>query len=279
MKNPIRFIFKTLLILGICILGFSGCSPSQDDTPVVENNLEDGVLKILFIGNSHTYYNELPQLVSGILENTIDAQEVLIESSTVGGSTLKDHSESTTTLDKINKENWDFVVLQENAALASISFQDAKNEIYPFSRDLKDQIKSNNTNTTVLLYMTHAYEEGFPSCVDNPNACTYETMQTEIRRNYIYMETNLQAELAPAGIIWWMIKDQYNLEMWDADTYHPSIEGSWISALTLSTFFNPNQIELNILPNEHFDENEKQIIVETINKSIFENNPDWRAYD
>tara|TARA_X000000368_G_C22749478_1_gene587680 strand:+ start:209 stop:442 length:234 start_codon:yes stop_codon:yes gene_type:complete len=56
--------------------------------------------EVLFVGNSYTYVNDLPNLVKEIAFSFGDT--LLHESSTPGGATFSAHSSNTQTLAKIN---------------------------------------------------------------------------------------------------------------------------------------------------------------------------------
>jgi len=46
-------------------------------------------LRILFVGNSYTYFNNLPQMLSGLAASAKPPQTIETEMITVGGATLK----------------------------------------------------------------------------------------------------------------------------------------------------------------------------------------------
>ena len=54
---------------------------------------------VLFLGNSYTFYNTLPKLLSDVAESAGDS--VVYDSSTPGGYTLAQHSTNSTSLGKI----------------------------------------------------------------------------------------------------------------------------------------------------------------------------------
>ena len=70
-------------------------------------------MKLLFIGNSHTYKNDLPELVSRkFRENGIDCGTVMLAQP---GWTLTQHSVSPEVSFNIRFGGYDYVVLQEHA--------------------------------------------------------------------------------------------------------------------------------------------------------------------
>ena len=69
--------------------------------------------KVLFLGNSYTYANDLPQIVATLATNTGDV--LIYDSNLIGGYTLQDHFDSTLSKNKILSDNWDYIVLQEQS--------------------------------------------------------------------------------------------------------------------------------------------------------------------
>ena len=67
--------------------------------------------KILFLGNSYTAVNNLPNLLYQMA--LADGETIIFDSYTPGGYTLQQHSNDVTALAKINSQAWDVVVLQE----------------------------------------------------------------------------------------------------------------------------------------------------------------------
>lgn len=69
-------------------------------------------LRLLFIGNSYTYYNELPELVKA-LGDSAGIQGLEVESVTFGGVSLEDHWQEGTARARLANEHWNIVVLQQ----------------------------------------------------------------------------------------------------------------------------------------------------------------------
>src|SRR5262245_3027863 len=69
--------------------------------------------KVLFLGNSYTTVNNLPQLIAGIATSTGDT--LVFDSNAPGGYTLQGHFSNNLSIGKISAGNWDNVVLQEQS--------------------------------------------------------------------------------------------------------------------------------------------------------------------
>ena len=104
---------------------------------------------ILFIGNSYTYYNNLPEMLSNIANAFGDS--VNYDQSTPGGTSLYAHSQNQTTLNKINQQSWDYVVLQDQSQRPSLSPTYVAASVYPYASQLVTEIQSNNLCSEPLL--------------------------------------------------------------------------------------------------------------------------------
>ena len=255
------------------------CGDVKSIDAIGSQSLDDGQTKILFLGNSHTFYNDLPTTVKGILENTNLDQPIIIKSSASGGWRLENHAEDLETTNVIRSSNWDYVVLQENAGVASLSQIAAADNIYPHAEKLYGQISDNNPDTKVILYLTHAYKDGIEDCDTEPTVCTYELMQNEIRRNYLYINELIKSEVAPAGIIWKMIfAVEGSIDLFDGDKIHPSPEGSQVSAATIAAVISKELLEANHIDYSIIGFNESKLVVDIINKALLSGEPYWRTF-
>ena len=84
-------------------------------TPVLAQTAQkqeagDCVIHVLYLGNSYTYYNNLPEIVSQLAKAGHQCQvEARMEAP--GGKRLKDHWENAATREALNSQKWDYVVL------------------------------------------------------------------------------------------------------------------------------------------------------------------------
>jgi len=106
--------------------------------------------RVLFLGNSYTYYNDLPQLVEDV---ALSAGDIIVKDiHTPGGYTLELHSVNTGTHIKIKSGDWDFVVLQEQSQRPSLTETEVEALVYPYARQLNDSIL-NITLVRKLLFI------------------------------------------------------------------------------------------------------------------------------
>ena len=207
-------------------------------------------LDILFIGNSYTYANNMPQMVSEIALSFGDTLD--FESSTPGGATFNVHSTNTNTLNKISQKPWDYIVLQAQSQEPSFSPTQVANDVFPYAQILIDSIESNSTCTEPIFFMTWGRKYGDQqNCQFYPPICTYLGMQQRLRESYLDMTFNHSATCSPVGICWKeSIAQDSTLNLFSPDNSHPSIYGSYLAACSFySTIFKKPSLGSDYIPN------------------------------
>ena len=134
------------------------------------------VIDILFLGNSYTYYNNLPDLVKQMAGTT--GFNVSVDSNTPGGATFADHKVNATTIAKIGARDWDYVVLQNQSQTPSWRPEDVETTSLPNAQALVDMIEANSVTTHVIWFETWA--EAYPRqrfwwLYGQPRTPTYES--------------------------------------------------------------------------------------------------------
>jgi hypothetical protein len=181
--------------------------------------------KVLFLGNSYTYVNNLPQIIYDIAISLNDT--LIFDSQTPGGYTLEQHSADSISTNKIRLGGWDFVVMQEQSQLpAFIEYLSSG----PYN--LSHLIKEFNPCARKMYYMTWGRKNGdATNCAAWPPVCTYEGMDSLLRLRYIETAINTKADLSPVGAVWNYIRTHHPLiELYQADGSHPSVAGSYAAA-------------------------------------------------
>jgi hypothetical protein len=190
------------------------------------------IKKVLFIGNSYTYVNDLPALLSNAAQSTGDS--VIYDSNCIGGYTFQLHSTNATTLQKIAQGNFDFVVLQEQSQLPSFPISQVQSSVYPYAKTLDSLINVANPCTETVFYMTWGRKNGDASnCPNWPPICTYSGMDSLLRMRYENMANTNSALVSPVGAVWRYIRNNFpGIELYSADESHPSLAGSYAAACT-----------------------------------------------
>ena len=188
--------------------------------------------KVLFLGNSYTYVNNLPQIVSELATSTGDV--LIYDSNLIGGYTLLDHSTNTISQNKILSNDWDYIVLQEQSQTPAFSvplaFLNGFGVINSF-------INQNKPCAQITSFMTWGHQNGdTQNCPNNPSVCTYDSMQNLITARYIEFSDIFESEVTPVGVVWKYIRENYpSINLYQSDGSHPSLAGSYLAACCFYT--------------------------------------------
>lgn len=183
---------------------------------------------VLFVGNSYTYVNDLPNTLRQLALSLGDTMTVA--SSAPGGYTLFQHSTYAPTVTAINSQPWDFVVLQEQSLLGALPVEVTTTELGASA--LAELIEENWECTYPVFYMTWGRQNGdAQNCASFPFMCTYNGMQQGLRSNYIALAEGNDGYAAPVGAAWKTVRDNHpTINLYDADGSHPSPAGTYLAA-------------------------------------------------
>jgi hypothetical protein len=163
-------------------------------------------LNVLFIGNSYTASNNLTNIISSIATSMGD--NLITESSLLGGATLQLHASNSNTNDLIMSGNWDYVVLQEQSQYPSFPLFQVEQDVFPYATQLSELINEYNDCGEIVFFMTWGRENGDQgNCPNWPPVCTYEGMDDLLRERYLIMANDNNALVSPVGAVWRFIRD------------------------------------------------------------------------
>ena len=213
---------KSILILFLFCLSIG--------TLVAQNTLS-----VLFIGNSYTSYNNLPQLVQSL--STSAGKTLNIDSSIPGGYLMSSHLNDATTFAKISQGNWDYVILQEQSQIPTIDFY-RDNDMYPAMTDLKALIEQYNPCAKIITYMTWGRRYGGQQCDPSGTYCSpvfanFNQMQNSLTSAYLEISEQLNVQCAPVGVVWQNILNNSTHVLHSGDNSHPNMDGSYVAACTI----------------------------------------------
>jgi hypothetical protein len=168
-------------------------------------------IRILFIGNSYTYVNDLPKMIAE-LANAGKQRPLEHDRETPGGCSLEKHWKDEKALKKIQAGPWDYVVLQEHSMRPLTDRQ----LMFEYGGKLDAEIRKRNAKT--LLYQTWARQ-------DTPEK------QPELSKAYLDLGKELKADVVPAGMAWERaLKEDPKLVLHNPDKSHPSRAGTYLTA-------------------------------------------------
>lgn len=182
--------------------------------------------KILFIGNSFTYYNDMDQLFAGLAEAA--GYDVQAERITIGGHNLSQFASLTDEGGKqveaalTAQDDYDIIVLQEQSTRPITNpslFEDGVTK-------LCSRIRETQKDCQIFLYATWGYPEQATA-----KGQTVPEMETSIRTAYLSAASKAGAQVSPVGEAFTAVYGAHSSIMLYADDQrHPSYEGSYLAA-------------------------------------------------
>jgi hypothetical protein len=169
-------------------------------------------IRVLFIGNSLTYVNDLPAELQALVAAAYpDGPSLQYQSVTPPGRTLQQHWSEGKATAKIAEGHWDYVVLQEQS---QIPFYD-REQVFKYARLFDREIKRVGAKT--VFYMTFPLKKKFVNGDVLPDV--YATLGKE-----------LGAIVVPVDVAWHeAAKLDPQLTLYKADGVHPAPAGTYLA--------------------------------------------------
>ena len=183
-------------------------------------------MKILFVGNSFTFYHDMPLLVEQISEQIgicIKTDQV-----TYGGYHLKQYLDETEEAaqilsDKLSREKWDFIVLQEQSNTPCLCREEFQESAVKLSKKIREN------GAVPVFYQTWSYR-------DHSDMLALINMGHEefflgLKDSYEEAAHNAEGLLVPVGDAFFAAeKGNPDIDLMEEDNYHPSLAGSFLAA-------------------------------------------------
>lgn len=210
------------LLAMLMMLGLTACDAKGGDT--LPN---DVTYRVLMIGNSYTYYNDLWELFSKVGEGAGYTFEV--DHVTQGGYYLDQHANERDPFGLqvygyLKKNTYDFVFLQEQSTCPFQNYERFEAAV----TTLAERVAENGAKC--VLYQTWAREPGSPAlaALNTTNAA----MTAALAEAYQKAAATVGATVSPVGTAFFdVVTNHPEIDLYDPDTTHPSPAGSYLAAL------------------------------------------------
>jgi hypothetical protein len=185
---------------------------------------QDRCLRVLFIGNSYTYVNDLPGTFARLAASGGHPTETSMIAP--GGAFLADEAANPEVAAAIAGTRWTAVVLQEQSQRPA-SPTEAASLFAPAAARLVSQVTM--AGARPLLLETWAHRDGWSELGQD-----YEAMQAAIDRAYAAVGAQTGAKVVLAGEAWRRaVRQDPSLALWQDDGSHPSPAGTYLAACVL----------------------------------------------
>ncbi|MFH2096261.1 MAG: T9SS type A sorting domain-containing protein, partial [Bacteroidota bacterium] len=235
-------------------------------------------VSIFFIGNSFTYFNNMPGMVEDFAAEA--GIPCYVQMHAPGGASVGDtanyaHMDDPFVYDQINSSDWDFIVVQDNQGRFVLDygvFSGASRTIEGHLM-LRDSALANNHCTRMVWFAGWGWKNGYP-----PYGNTGTEVIQRIWANYTFLNDTAGEIISPIGAAWIRAINQLpQVDLWAADETHPSVYGSYLTAGVIFTSIfrvNPVQLTYNAGINASEAEQLRTYAWEAVNDSLVSTNLD-----
>jgi hypothetical protein len=170
-------------------------------------------LRLLFIGNSLTYTNDLPALVQEI--GKLDGKKISVHSLSLPDHSLEDHWNNGNAETEIEKGIYDIVVLQQGPSAKPESQALLMDYAGRFTKACREH------HAKAALYMVWPFKSRLFDL-------------DQVIASYSNAASRTGSLLCPAGKAWkYAWEKDPGLDLYGPDNFHPGIKGSVLAAITI----------------------------------------------
>lgn len=203
---------KKLLSVLCLLFGFLCLSSAEEEQ------------RVLIIGNSYTFYNDLPQVLQAISAKSKNPLDV--ESYTAGAMSLRgflDDPAHTKARQLVENGKYDWLILQDQSQTPAYKPEETMDSVRRWA-----QIAKKN-GTKVMLFLTWAH-----ASADGNKISPLIAMQEQTSTTYCKAAIENNVKVAPVGEAWaaWYRKNP-DKELHHKDMSHPNPMGTYLAACVI----------------------------------------------
>ena len=191
--------------------------------------------RVLFIGNSYTGVNKLPEVFLEVVKSSGRSAPV-VKSSTPGGRTLRQHLGIAGSLTLIDEGGWDVVVLQGQSQEPAIAEKDesVRKDFPESAAALCARVRAKSPQVRIFFYETWArHADYWKAAKKGPDVgADPKEMQARLRKWYGIVAKDNGATVVPCGDAWELnYGSSQPLRLHTKDHSHPEFAGTYLNAL------------------------------------------------
>lgn len=217
-------------------------------------------MNVLFIGNSFTFFYDVPSLFNSLCEK--DGRSVDVESVTCGGWTLERHASvddkcGKTVDEKLKSgKKYDVIILQEYSNRPIENYD----SFLGGCKALAEKIRADNESARIILYETWGYGDEFEYLKEK--AWKSEAMFERLEKAYADAAKEINAEVSHVGRGMVSLYRTTSIDPYDRDRKHQSYAGSYLAAVTHFLRVFPDAAKANVLFDGECTPEQKKAIVD-----------------
>jgi len=207
-----RLLVAARRVALLLLLTAAGCLGARS-SPTGPRLVGEG-RRILFVGNSLTYVNDLPGMLQALADSA-GGDQLAVETVAGPDFALVDHWKEGTAVHEIAEGGWELVVLQQGPSSVAVN----RDSLRLFTGRFATEIAKVNARPALYsVWPTLARQQDFPRAIES----------------YTLAAADVNAVLLPVASAWlaaWERKP--TLELYGPDGFHPTLTGTYLAALVM----------------------------------------------
>jgi len=184
--------------------------------------------KVLFVGNSYTYYNASYFMFKEIARS--QGHDLRLRATIKGGEDMSSHVNYPHVTAAVSEGGYDYAFLQESALYVAKYFDGTRDATYTNCKAMVDKVKASNPTAVCSI----------EDCWSSPTSDqdwrgygSYDTFQRSLLGGALSIAEQTSSWITPVGISFKRAYHDGFTDLWStADYTHPSLFGSYIKACT-----------------------------------------------
>ncbi len=216
-QRKLRWILWASTAAVIVVVPVSFHLYRQPRLVVYVNSNSHEALKVLFVGNSLTYYHDMPAIMIGLIQQEQPDRPLKVAMITGPGASLHDHYRCGKLKEVLQECGpWDWVVLQEKGGLPLAQHEEVQRDTFL----LAEQVRKSGAKPILYVDWT------------NP------PMSEGNEYGYHCIARQLRIDIVPVSDIWHAMRKEFpDCRLLRADGIHPNFVGSYVVAYACASTF------------------------------------------
>jgi len=175
---------------------------------------------VLFVGNSLTYFNDLPLIVEALADSVpglTPAQRLSTAMAAYPDYALYDHWSDGTAVKAIDGAKWNVVILQQGSS----ALDDSRVLLRDWTKKFDEKIKASGARTAMYAVWPQSNRQ-----------FDFD----RVNESYTLAATDVGGMLFPVGEAWratW--RRDANMALYSSDGLHPTLAGSYVGGLVITS--------------------------------------------
>ncbi len=194
-------------------------------------------LKILFIGNSYTYYHTYPVIFKEMAWKEGHYADCSIFVS--GGYTMQQHLKNKHCMEVVDRGGYDYAMLQDQSILPTLNGTADDAGMVENMGKMVDRVRKTSPKSKALIEITWGRKFGNnnfgkyePYLAKYPHFySSYDAMQNRLIEVLTAEAEQLKVDLNPLGYAWQIVMhEREDINLYHKDNHHQSYAGAYLSA-------------------------------------------------